>query len=544
MKKRVLLPLLGVFVFIITTSYKPDFFEIAKQIEIFTDVFKQVNMNYVDETSPSELMDVAITAMFDHLDPYTHFWSEQEVEKARIEHSGNYTGIGANVESKENKIIIKEPFKGLPADKAGLKAGDEIVKIGEIEVADFQNDAGELLKGTPGTSVELTFRRQGKTKTTTLKRENVKEHVVPFYKLINGDIGYIKLNKFGRTASQETKNALKDLKAQGAQKIILDLRGNPGGFLSEAVNTANLFLPKDQLIVSTKSIIKKYNKTYSTKYEPVDTEIPLAVLINSHSASASEIVSGSLQDLDRAVVIGSRSFGKGLVQRPRKLKYGAQMKLTISRYYTPSGRCIQALDYWHRDKNGNPVRAKANDYNEFKTRNGRKVYDAGGVFPDIKVEASEISGITQALLEKNAIFNFATNYYYGHDLKNPEDFTFSGSDFKTFKKFLEQTDFNYETKTEKELKKALKTSEEEGLKDDMQSEYSSLMSSIKKAKAQKLDTNKAQIEQQLTDEIIKRYFYEEGYYEYAIKHNPDILKAENVLNDTSQYDKILSGNGN
>lgn len=544
MKRRLLLPLLGVLVFIGTTSYKPNFFEIAKQIEIFTDVFKQINMNYVDETNPSELMDVAITAMFKDLDPYTHFWNAQDVEKGRIEHSGNYTGIGANVESKENKIIIKEPFKGSPADKAGLKAGDEILKIGETTIADFQNDAGELLKGSPGTSVQLTFKRQGETKTTTLKRKKTKEKLVPFYELINGDIGYIKLKKFGRTASQETKNALKELKAEGAQKIILDLRGNPGGFLSEAVNTANLFLPKDQLIVSTKSIIEKYNKTYLTKHEPVDTEIPLTVLINGHSASASEIVSGSLQDLDRAVIIGARSFGKGLVQRPRKLKYGTQMKLTISRYYTPSGRCIQALDYWHRDKDGKPVRAKTKDYNEFTTRGGRKVYDAGGIFPDIKMKESEISGITQALLDKNAIFDYATQYYYAHDLNDPGNFKLSSSDFKAFKRFLEKTNFQYETKTEKELKKAFETSEGEGLQSEMQSDYDDLMASIAEAKTQKLDDNRAQIEQQLTEEIIKRYFYGEGFYEHAIAHNPDILKAESVLNDADQYAEILSGNGN
>lgn len=539
MKKRIILPIVAVVIFLTTTSYKSDFFEIAKQIEIFTTLFKEINMNYVDETNPADLMDTAITAMLEDLDPYTVYWNEQEVEQARIQNSGEYTGIGASVQTKDHKITIIEPYKGYPADKAGLKAGDEIIKIGDVDLSQFENDAGELLKGSAGTSVQLTFKRQGKTKTTQLKREAVELHAVPYSKLIDGDIGYIVLSKFNRKASSEVATALKELKEQGAKKIILDLRGNPGGLLTEAVNTTNIFVDKDEVITTTKSVIEKYNKTYKTQRDPMDKEIPLAVLINGRSASASEIVSGGLQDLDRGVVIGARSFGKGLVQRPKKLTYNTQMKVTISRYYTPSGRCIQALDYWHRDEEGKAVRTKAEDYNEFTTRNGRKVYDGGGILPDIKLETSEYSGVTQALMEKNAIFDYATNYYYNHQLTNLEQFEFTDADYEDFKNFLNSTNFDYTTKTEKELKETFKTAKEEGFNKEIKSQYERLLKEIEKAKTQDLEEKKPEIVSLLTDEIIKRYFYQEGLYDYYIQENPEIIKAKEVLNNTNQYNKIL-----
>ncbi|MDR6299772.1 S41 family peptidase [Mesonia maritima] len=539
MKKRILLPILAVGIFFTTTSYKSDFFEIAKQIEIFTTLFKELNMNYVDETNPAELMDTAITAMLEDLDPYTKFWNEQEVEQARIQNSGDYTGIGASIETREHKITIIEPYKGYPADKAGLNAGDEIIKIGDIDVSDFQDDAGELLKGAPGTSVEITFKRQGKVQKTTLKREAVELHAVPFYKLMNKNIGYIVLSKFNRKASSEVAKALQELKAEGATKIVLDLRGNPGGLLSEAVNVTNIFVPKGETIVTTKSVIDKYNKAYQTQRDAIDTQIPLAVLINGRSASASEIVSGSLQDLDRAVIIGARSFGKGLVQRPKKLTYGTQLKVTISRYYTPSGRCIQALDYWHRDEKGNATRTREEDYNEFTTKNGRKVYDGGGILPDIQLETSAYSGITNALLEQNAIFDFATKYYYNHEIKKLEEFNFTDADYNNFKDFLKKTDFNYQTKTEKELKNALEIAKDEGFKEVIQKEYKDLLASIEKAKEEDLEEKKPEIERLLIDEILKRYFYEEGLYTYYLTHNPEILKARDILNNSNEYQQIL-----
>ena len=527
--------------FFTTVSYKSDFFEIAKQLEIFTTLFKELNMNYVDETNPAELMDTAINAMLEDLDPYTHYWNEQEVQAARIDNAGEYTGIGATVGIKADKIVILEPYKDYPADKAGLKAGDEIIKIGNINVADFNEDAGELLKGAPNTSIDLTFKRRGETKTTTLTRGAVEIKAVPYYKLLEDNTAYIVLSQFNRNASAETIKALKELKDQGADKVILDLRGNPGGLLSEAINVANIFVPEGQLITSTKSAVEKYNQSFSTTRKPIDTEIPVVVLINGRSASASEIVAGSLQDLDRAVVIGARSFGKGLVQRPKELTYGTQLKVTISRYYTPSGRCIQALDYTRRDTEGNAVRLTSKDYNEFKTRNGRKVYDGGGIAPDIKLETSEFSDITNAILQENAIFDYATNYYYQHELKTPEAFEFTDKDYSDFLKYLETTDFNFTTATEKELEEVMAAAEKEGYQQEISADIKEILGSISSSKEQALTSKKAEIKSLLSEEIIKRYFYKEGLYDYYVKENPEILKAKEVLKDQAQYKNILKG---
>lgn len=543
MKKKIIIPVILAVLVILTAAktYKSSpFFEIAKQIEIFTMLYKEVNMNYVDETNPAHLMTTAMTAMLHELDPYTVYYNEQDVEQAKIQQSGEYTGIGAMVKTKQDKIVLTELFKDSPADKAGLKAGDEIVKIGDVRVADFKEDAGQLLQGSPGSDVNLTYLRQGATKTTTLTREEVEIHAVPYFTLLEGNIGYIVLSKFNRKASQETAEALEELKKQGATKIILDLRNNPGGLLMEAVQVSNLFLPKGELIVTTKSSIEKYNKTYVTRKDPLDKDIPLVVLVNGRSASASEIVAGSLQDLDRAVIVGARSFGKGLVQRPKKLPYGTQMKITIARYYTPSGRCIQALDYWHRDKEGNAVRVKTSEYNEFKTRKGRPVFDGGGVMPDIALETSKITGITEALLTKDAIFDFSTEYYYSHELKNPTDFKFTASDYQDFLNFLKETDFSYETETENKIKLALEASKKEKLEEETQQELQTLLTSMNDRNQKSLMEKKPGITSLLTDEIIKRYFYREGLYLYYVAHNPEIMKAKEVLSNPKEYAKILN----
>ncbi|MBT8262741.1 MAG: S41 family peptidase [Bacteroidia bacterium] len=539
MKKRIIIPVVAIAILLTTASFKNDFFEIAKQIEIFTTMFKELNMNYVDEVTPATLMDKAIKGMLEDLDPYTVYWNEQEVQDARIKNSGTYTGIGASVRTLKDKIVVVEPFKGYPADEAGLKAGDEIIKIGNTVLSDFDDDAGELLKGASGTSVELTFLRQGKTQSTSLTRKKVAVKAVPFYKLLDDNIGYIVLTKFNRKTTIETKAALEELKADGATKIILDLRGNPGGLLNEAINIVNLFVPKGEVITTTKSVIEKYNKTYSTRGDPVDTEIPLVVLVNGRSASASEIVSGGLQDLDRAVIVGARSFGKGLVQRPKKLTYGTQLKVTISRYYTPSGRCIQALDYWNRDENGDPIRLDPKEYNSFKTKGGRTVYDGGGILPDIEVETAQFSPITTALLKDNAIFDYATKYYYKNEMADWADFKFSEADFQDFLKFLKQNDFSYETQTEKEFAEALRRSEDDDLKKEIESSYRQLKASIDSAKDKALVDKKAEIMSLLSDEILKRYFYREGLYNYQVKNNSEILTAIEVLNDANRYSRIL-----
>ncbi|MFK5981540.1 MAG: S41 family peptidase [Flavobacteriaceae bacterium] len=539
MKKKIIIPILALGILFTTVSFKGDFFEIAKQIEIFTTLFKELNMNYVDETTPSDLMNKAIKGMLEDLDPYTVFWNEQEVEDARINNSGMYTGIGAMVRNKDNKMIIIEPFKNFPADKAGLKSGDQIIKIGNITLSDFEGDSSELLKGAADSKVKILYLRQGKTNTTTLTRGAIDVHAVPFYKLINENIGYIVLSKFNHKTTLETKAALEELKSQGATKIVLDLRGNPGGLLTEAINIVNLFVPKGESIVTTKSVIKKYNKAYKTQKEPIDTEILLVVLVNGRSASASEIVSGGLQDLDRAVIIGARSFGKGLVQRPKPLTYGTQIKITISRYYTPSGRCIQALDYWNRDENGDPVRVDPKEYNEFKTKGGRTVYDGGGIMPDIELESGKFSPITTALLKDQAIFDFATDYYYSHSVENWEDFSFTENDFKNFLSFLKSNNFEYETETEKEFEEALRKAKAEKLAPEITSSYNQLMKAIDAAKEKALVEKKEEISTLLSDEILKRYFYRDGMYEYHVINSPEILEAVSLLNDENKYRKIL-----
>ena len=521
------------------SSFKSDFFEIAKQIEIFTTLFKELNMNYVDETNPAELMDTAIKNMLEGLDPYTKFLNEQDVEAYRINNAGEYSGIGALVRSYKDKLLIIEPHQGYPADKAGLKAGDQIIQIGDIKVADFDDNASELLKGANGTTVSIIYKRQGKISSTSIKREGIEVDAVPFYSMIDDKTGYIVLAKFNAKASSQTKSALLDLKGKGAEKIVLDLRDNPGGLLSEAINVTNLFVPKGELVVTTKSKVKKFNREYRTTNKAVDKEIPLVVLVNGSSASASEIVSGSLQDLDRAVIMGARSFGKGLVQRPLKLTYGTQLKVTISRYYTSSGRCIQALDYWNRDDNGQAVRNTK--FNDFTTRNGRKVQDGGGVLPDLEVAAVKTNDLTRALLQNNVIFDYATDYHYSHSLNDISDFKFSNSDFTAFKTYVRKSNFSFETKAEEAIKKALTGEENDFLGTAVKDSYKTLLTNIEKGKINALDKFQGEIQKNLEDEIVKRYFYRDGLYKYYLNNDDAILAATELLNNKGEYTDYLKG---
>ena len=540
LKRNIIIPVLAFTLFFTVSAYKSDFFEIAKQIEIFTTLFKEINMNYVDETNPADLMNTAIKSMLNDLDPYTVFMNEQDVEAARINNTGEYIGIGASVKILKEKLLIIEPYKDYPADKAGLKAGDEIIKVENIVVSSFKENAGDLLRGSPGSTVNVTYIRQGKTKIATIKRQEVEVKAVTLFDMVNEKTGYIALTRFNRKASRETANALRELKASGAEKLILDLRGNPGGLLIEAINIVNLFIPKGQLVVTTKSKVEKYNKTYYTKNEPLDTQIPLIVLIDGGSASASEIVSGSLQDLDRAIIVGSRSFGKGLVQRPKPLTYGTQLKVTISRYYTPSGRCIQALDYWNRDAKGNAVRVKKENFTEFKTKNGRSVFDGGGVQPDIEIALSKPSIITKEIINNDFIFNFSTDYYYNHSVTDLNTFSLSDNDFKDFKNYLKVNDFNFQTKTEKALTKAMEIAEKEELKKDLSIEYNKLISALNTIKNKAINDNKVQITSLLENEIVKRYFYREGLYEYYLTNNTEIKTATEILNNITKYNSYLN----
>lgn len=535
--KKLVIPFLAITFLLVGTGFKSDFFEIAKQIEIFTTLFKELNMNYVDETNPGELMDSAIKNMLNELDPYTKFLNEQDVEAYKINNAGEYSGIGALVRSFDDRLLIIEAYKDYPADNAGLKAGDEIIKIGDIMVKDFEDNASELLKGANNTSVAVSFKRQGQTKTATLTREGVEVDAVPYYNMVDEKTGYIVLSKFNRKASSQTKSAIQDLKSKGAEKLILDLRGNPGGLLSEAINVTNLFVPKGELIVTTRSKVKKFNQEYKTKNKPEDIEIPLVVLIDGSSASASEIVSGGLQDLDRAVIMGGRSFGKGLVQRPLRLTYGTQLKVTISRYYTPSGRCIQSLDYWNRDSDGNAVRNTV--FNKFTTRNGREVKDGGGVMPDIEIASIKSNSLIDGLEKNNIIFDYATDFYYKNSFASTQHFQFANSDYQDFKSFATKVGYSIQTETEKLLENAI-NNDETLLGSDVQNKYKDLLLAINNEKVMLLDTYKVEIKKKLEDEIVKRYFYRKGLYDYQLENDEAISAANLLLHDASKYQEILN----
>ena len=510
LKKRYILPVIASGLLFIGASFREDFFEVAKQIEIFTTMFKAVNRNYVDNTNPGELMDKAIKSMLADLDPYTNYFNEQDVVKYKINNTGEYTGIGAIITRKETKLIVKEVYKNYPADKSGLKAGDEIIQIGDIILADFKDDASQLLNGGKNAKVDIKYVRQGKTLSAQLVLEEVDLKAVPFFGKIDDKTGYIVLNQFTNKAATQVKEALEQLKREGAEKIILDLRGNPGGLLNEAVNICNLFVPKDEIIVTTKSKIEKHNITFKTMREPIDLEIPLVVIVDGKSASASEIVAGALQDLDRAVVIGNRSFGKGLVQRPIDLCYGTQIKITISRYYTPSGRCIQALDYSNKDKDGKAIRTASTDYNAFKTKKGRTVYDGGGILPDVVMDETKLSTISDALVKNDGIFNFVTDYYYKNPNLGNTIPTITDADFIAFKAFLKKENFSFDTETELALKKTLTIAKKEKLDTSIAVEYQQLLTALQKSEENLLNQNQKEIKNLILDEIIKRYQYKEG----------------------------------
>lgn len=539
LKKRVYLPLIASVFLFVSASFSGDFFEIAKQIEIFTTIYKTINSDYVDELNPSELMDKSIKSMLSDLDPYTNYFTEQDVVKFKINNTGEYTGIGAQITRRDDKIIIREPYKGFPADKAGLKAGDAIIKIGDIAMADYKDDASQLLKGAKNTKVALVFIRQGKTMNTELILDEVEVKAVPFFSKIDDKTGYIVLTAFNKKAASETKDALEKLKADGCTQIVLDLRGNPGGLLNEAVNICNLFVPKGEIIVTTKSKNPKYNVTYKTTKDPIDLEIPLAIIVDGKSASASEIVAGALQDLDRAVVLGSRSFGKGLVQRPIDLTYGTQVKVTISRYFTPSGRCIQALDYSNKDKDGKAIRTEESKYTAFKTKKGRTVYDGGGILPDIELAESKLSSISEALQKNDGIFNYATFYYYKNNTLGDKIPTLTDADFADFKIFLKKEKISFDTETELALKKTFEKAKKEKIDETISKQYELLLAAVQKSEELLLDKNQNEIKRLLLDEIIKRYQYKQGLYQYYTKNNIEITKATALLANKNEYNKIL-----
>lgn len=537
-KRKVIIPtLLAGFLFV-AVSFQNDFFALAKQIEIFTNLYKIVNQNYVDETNPGNLMDVAIKSMLSELDPYTVYFDEQDVLKFKINNTGEYTGIGALTTRKDDKIILKEVYENMPADKGGFKAGDVIVQIGDVSLKDFKDDASQLLKGAKNTKINIVYFRQGVEKKGQIILDEVEIKAVPYFKLLSDKTGYIVLQKFNEKASAETKAALLTLKEQGATKIILDLRDNPGGLLHEAVNICNLFVPKEEVITTTKSQNKAHNHVYKTKNEPVDTEIPLAIIVNDRSASASEIVSGALQDLDRAVIVGNRSFGKGLVQRPFNLTYGTQVKVTISKYYTPSGRCIQATDYSKKDVDGKAIKTSEKEYNAFKTKGGRIVYDGGGVLPDVEIANMKKSVTSLSIANSDAVFEFANVLYYRNpNAKNVTNI--SEADFNEFKAFLKKEKVEINNNSDKSLKNLLEAAKKDKIDADIQIEIKQLEAAIEKTKDKELDKNAAEIKRLLLQELLLRYGYRTAFYDYVSNNYSDVLKAQQILNNPSEYKQIL-----
>lgn len=536
-KKRLAFILAPLLIVTTLSAFKTDFFEITKQIEIYNSLFKAINMNYVDQTNPAELMSSGVKKMLLNLDPYTVYGSEQDVENAKMRRSGDFVGIGADLRFIRGKLIVYELYKGLSADNAGLKPGDEIIKINGVDVLEQNQGVDILLGGRQNTEVEIVYLRNSKETLVKVRRGDKKPKAVPIFKISDRGVGYIALTRFSRGAAKEVESALKFLLIDEAKGLILDLRNNPGGLLQEAVNIVNLFVPKDQLVVSTRSYIKKYNKQFVTRQQPLSLDIPLVILVNEQSASASEIVAGALQDLDRAVIIGNQSFGKGLVQQPKPLPYGAQVKITISRYYTPSGRCIQAVDYRNKGKTGVAQRSK--DQNVvFKTKKGRTVYGGGGIMPDINSGTRANFNLIRILKNNNFFFNFAVNYNKKNAGIDINKFTLKEGDFKSFKNYCLAEGFSLETTTESYLKQAIEASEDEGLA-IITKTLEDINNDLEREKEKIFNLLKLEVEQSLSEEIIKTTFYKEGMYEYALSNNHTIQVAKALLVRSNDYYNVL-----
>ena len=523
-------------------AQKSDFFEIAKQLEIYTAAYKELNMYYMDQLNPAELNEIAIKAVFARLDPYTNYFDEQGIEDVRIQRSGEYGGIGASTRFKDKRLFITEVYKDAPAAVSGLKAGDEILQIDDVFIKDYDQEESisSLLRGLPETKVNLKVLRQGKTMDVSVGRSKIEMNSVPFYGMVDSEVGYISFIKFTEESGSEVKKAFTALKSQGMKKLIIDVRANPGGLLNQAVNITNMFIPKDKVVVTTKGKYKKWSNTIKTQFEPLDMEIPIVVLIDGRSASASEILSGSLQDYDRAVIMGERSFGKGLVQRYRDLPYGTQMKLTISKYYTPSGRCIQELDYTNRDKDGNIPKYSDGKVNEFKTANGRKVTDGGGVLPDVQLDKPQTLELTKRLLASDAFFNYVTHYYYQYpSIKPANEFQLDEKVYTELMNYLTTHPDEFDTGTDAYLDKAMEYADKEGFKNEISADFELFQKNILQKKIQKLTENKAEIMERLTEEIVRRYYYREGEYQQKMAFDPVIVQAAKLLHNSGQYQNIL-----
>lgn len=525
------------------TDTDKNYFEITKNIRIMSAVYDKLNTYYVDEPQPGDLMKKGIDAMLESLDPYTVYIPQSNIEDYRYMTTGQYGGIGSLIQAHGDYIVISEPYEGSPAQKAGLKAGDILLEVdGKNVVGKTVQEMSAFLKGGAGTELSIKYKRDQAVQSVTFKREEIKILDVPYYGMIDDKTGYVKLNSFTNTASLEVGKALRSLRdSSGMKNLIFDLRGNGGGLLHESVNIVNFFVPKGELIVSTKGRIQEINRDYKTSNSPFDLDMPVVVLIDDYSASASEIVSGSLQDLDRAVIIGQTSYGKGLVQQTKDIEFGSMVKLTVAKYYTPSGRCIQKLDYSHKNKDGKAEEIPDSLLVVFKTRNGRIVKDGRGVDPDIKIENPFLSMLTSELITNHHIFDYATQYYRTHaQLGDPKTFALSDADYNAFKAFVKTRDVDYTTNSKDGLKQLVKVAEKEKYYSDSKAEFEALLAKLTPDLEADLERYKSEIKVILEEEIASRYFYSKGRIIVALRNDEDIKEAVSVLNDRAKYAAILA----
>ena len=517
-------------------------FEVLKNLEIMDQVYEHLDLYFVDEPQLGKLSKTSIDAMLKELDPYTVYYHESNIEDYRLMTTGQYGGIGALIRRMGDDTFIAEPYEGNPAEKSGLKAGDKIISIDGKDMHKKSSDeVSTALKGPKGTTIKVEVERlnEGK-KTISITRDEIKLPDVPYFGMVDKEIGYVKLNSFTQTAASDVRSAIEKLKKEGMSKLVLDLRDNGGGLLIEAVKIVNFFVPKNTVVVSTKGRVKEENRVYTTLEEPIDTEIPLAVLVDGGSASASEIVAGSLQDLDRAVVVGQTSFGKGLVQRTYDMKYGSKIKVTIAKYYTPSGRCVQRLEYYDKETGEKPKEIADSLLKSFQTKNGRKVIDGRGIEPDVKVELEDLSRLSAMLLTKNLIFNFATEFNSKNNtISKPEEFKLSDSQYEEFKTFALKDEFSYTTASEEALKKMKETAEKEGYFNEVKNEYDAMLAKVTPSKSRDLDKFKEEISQMLDNEIVSRYYYQKGRTVNSFRFDNVLLKAKDVLGNSKEYNTIL-----
>lgn len=514
-------------------------FEIAKNLDIYHTLFSQLNMFYVDEINPNKLVKTSIDEMLQSLDPYTNYISEDQMEDFRFMTTGEYAGIGALIGKQNDKIVISEPYEGFPAQKFGLKAGDIILEVSGKDTKDMSTeDVSNLLKGPAKKPVSIKVERPGTKKpfTVDVVREKITIDAVPYYGMLDEKTAYIRLSNFTQNCSGEVKKAFIELKNNKPESLVLDLRSNPGGLLHEAVNIVNFFVPKGEEIVSTKGKVKQWDKTYEATSEPIDTTIKIAVLVNRNSASASEIVAGAIQDLDRGIVVGSRTFGKGLVQTTRDLSYNAKLKVTTAKYYIPSGRCIQALDYSHRNEDGSVGYVPDSLISEFSTKKGRKVYDGGGIVPDINIEGDELSNLSVALITKFLIFDFATLYANQNEsIPQPENFKITDAIYNQFSAFVNERNFEYESRSQNELEELIKSAKREKYFGLAEAEFEALKKKLEPHVDKDLKEFRDEISDLLEDEIVSRYYYQKGAIRAAINDDKGIKKAVEVLGSDTDY---------